>query len=143
VHVNKVERVQTRLIRYALRGLGWTDTYDLLAYEQRCALLCLDTLVKWRSIACILFIFDVLVGRMNSPNLLSALDLNTSRYRTRGSEFFRIGFHRTNYEAHEPVSAAMRKFNEVIGLFDIILTRNQFMSRLKLTFLTYPTLRSC
>jgi hypothetical protein len=27
VHVDKVERVQRWFIRYALRGLGWTDTY--------------------------------------------------------------------------------------------------------------------
>jgi hypothetical protein len=70
---------------------------------------------------------------MNSPNLLSALDLNTPRYRTRGSEFLRIGFHRTNYGVHEPMSAAMRESNEVIGLFDFVLTRNQFVNR--------PTLR--
>jgi hypothetical protein len=25
IHVDKVERVQRRFIRYALRGLGWTD----------------------------------------------------------------------------------------------------------------------
>jgi hypothetical protein len=74
--------------------VGWTDIYDLPPYEHRCALLCLDTLVKRRSIACIMFIFDILGGRMNSPNLFSALDLNTPRYRTRGSEFLRIGFHR-------------------------------------------------
>jgi hypothetical protein len=131
--VDKVERVQRRFIRYALRGLGWTNTYDLPPYEHRCALLCLDTVVKRCSIACIMFIFDILSGRMNSLNLLSALDLNTSRYRTRGSEFLRIGFHRTNYGVHEPMSAAMREFNEVIGLFDFILTRNQFVNRLKLT----------
>jgi hypothetical protein len=70
VRVDKVERVQMRFIRYALRGLG--------------------------------------------------------------SEFLRIGFHRTNYGVHEPMSAAMRDFNEVIGLFDFILTRYQFMNRLKL-----------
>jgi hypothetical protein len=112
----------------------WTDTYDLPQYEHRCALLRLDTLVKRRSIACIIFIFDILSGRMNSINLLmSALDLNTPRYRTRGSEFLRIGFHRTNYGVHEPMSAAMREFNEVIGLFDFILARNQFVNRQKLT----------
>jgi hypothetical protein len=83
--------------------------------------------------ACIMFILDILSGRMNSPNLLSALDLNTPRYRTRGSEFLRIGFHRTNYGVHEPMSAAMREFNEVIGLFDFILTRNKFVNRLRLT----------
>jgi hypothetical protein len=80
-----------------------------------------------------MFIFDILSGRMNSPNLLSAIDLNTPRYRTRGSEFLRIGFHRTNYGVHEPMSATMREINAVIGLFDFILTRNQFVHRLKLT----------
>jgi hypothetical protein len=80
-----------------------------------------------------MFIFDILSGKMNSPNLLSALDLNTSQYRTRGSDFLRIGFHRTNYGAHEPMSATMREFNEVIGLFDFILARNQFLNRVKQT----------
>jgi hypothetical protein len=87
MHADKVERVQRRFIRYALRGLGWTDTYDLPPYEHRCALLRLDTLVKRRSIACIMFIFDVLSVRMNSPHLLSALDLNNPRYRTQATDF--------------------------------------------------------
>jgi hypothetical protein len=37
------------------------------------------------------------------------------------------------YGVHEPMSAAMHEFNEVIGLFDFILTRNQFLNRLKQT----------
>jgi hypothetical protein len=44
VRVDKVERVQRRFIRYALRGLGCTDSYGLPPYEHRCALLRLDTL---------------------------------------------------------------------------------------------------
>jgi hypothetical protein len=39
VRVDKVARVQRRFLRYALRGLGWTDTYDLPQYEHKCALL--------------------------------------------------------------------------------------------------------
>jgi hypothetical protein len=74
-----------------------------------------------------MIIFDGLSGRINSPKLLSAFDLNIPQYRTRGSEFLRIGFHRTNYEVHESMSAKMREFNKVIGLFDFILTRNQLM----------------
>jgi hypothetical protein len=65
-----------------------------------CALLRLDTFVKWRSIACIVYNVYIRYSkwyRMNSPNLLSAFDLNTSRYRTRDFEFLRIGVHRTNY----------------------------------------------
>jgi hypothetical protein len=64
-----------------------------------------------------MFKFDILSGRMNSPNFLYALDLKTPRYWTpRGSEFLRIGFHCSSYGLHEPISAAMREFNEVIGL---------------------------
>jgi hypothetical protein len=44
-----------------LGGLGWTDINDLPPYEHTCALLRLDTFVKRRSIACIMFIFDVLL----------------------------------------------------------------------------------
>jgi hypothetical protein len=80
VRVDKVARVQIRFIRYALRSLGWTDIYDLPPYKHMCALLRFNTLVKRCSIACIMFIFDTLGGKMNSPNLLSALDLNTPRY---------------------------------------------------------------
>jgi hypothetical protein len=64
-----------------LHGLGWTDTYDLQPYEHIWDLLRLDTLVKQRSIACIMFILNIQIGRMNSPNMLSTLDLNTPRYR--------------------------------------------------------------
>jgi hypothetical protein len=65
-------RPKLEFIRYTLRSLGWTDIHDLLPYEHRCALRRLDTLLKRRSI---MFIFDILSGRMNSPNLLSAHDI--------------------------------------------------------------------
>jgi hypothetical protein len=56
VRVDRVERVQSRFIRYALRGLGWTGMHDLPLppYEDRCAFLHLDTLTKRRSIACLI-----------------------------------------------------------------------------------------
>jgi hypothetical protein len=133
VRVDRMELVQMWFIRYVLRGLGRTDMHDWPPYEDRCALLHFDTLPKKRSIASVMFIFDVPSGRVNSPNLLSVLDLITSRYPIRGTEFLRIDFHRTNYGLHEPMSGAMRQFNEVIGLFDFDLTRDQFLNRLRLT----------
>jgi hypothetical protein len=63
--------------------------------------------MKRRSIACVMFIFDVLSGRVNSPNLLFVLDLITPRYPTRGAEFLRVDFHRTNDGTLEPMSNAM------------------------------------
>jgi hypothetical protein len=132
VRVERVERVQRRFIRYHLRGLGWTDMHDL-PHMDRCALLHLDTLAKRRSIACVMFIFDVLSGRVNSPNLLFVLNLIAPRHPTRAIEFLRINFHRTNYGIHETMLSAMRQFNEVIGLFGFGLTRDQFLNRLRLT----------
>jgi hypothetical protein len=129
--------VHRRFIRYALRGMSLTDMHDLQPYEDRCALLHLDTLTKRRSIACEMFIFDILSGRVN---LLFVLDLITSRYPTHGTEFLRIDFHRTNYGLFGPMSGAMREFNEAIGLFDFGLTDDQFLNRLRLTLQTYPTL---
>jgi hypothetical protein len=48
-------------------------------------------------------------------------------------QFLHIVFHRTNYGLHEPMLSAMRQFNEVIGLFDFGLTRDQFLNHLRLT----------
>jgi hypothetical protein len=39
VCVDRMEGVQRRFIRYALRGLGWMDMHDLPPYEDRYALL--------------------------------------------------------------------------------------------------------
>jgi hypothetical protein len=104
VCVERVARVQRLFIRYGLRGLGWTDMHDLPPYDDRCALLHLDILTQRRSIACVMFIYDFLSGRVNSPNLLSVPDLITSRDPTRGTEFLRIDFHRTKYGLNEPMS---------------------------------------
>jgi hypothetical protein len=104
----------------------------LVYFEDKCALL--HILTKSGSIACVIFIFDVLSGRVNSPNLLSVLDLITPRYPTHDTDFLRIDFHQTNYGIHEPMLSAMRQFNEVIGLFDFGLSRDRFLNRLTLTF---------
>jgi hypothetical protein len=107
-----LKSIHTSLVRLKLEDAScvWSPFYDVrvdkvervrTAYLQRCARLRLETLVKRRSTTYTMFIFDILSGRINSTILLSALALNTPRYRTGGSEFLRIGFHRT-------MSVAMR-----------------------------------
>jgi hypothetical protein len=112
----------------------------VIIWGQMRALLHLDTLTKRWAIACVMFISDVLSGRVNSPNLLPVLDLITPRYPTRGTKFLSIDFHQTNYGIHESMSSAMRQFNEVIGLFDFGLTRDEFLNHLRLTLYTNLTL---
>jgi hypothetical protein len=50
VHRRRIESVQRKFLRFALRGLGWSDPFDLSAYEDRCKLLNLQTLANRRDI---------------------------------------------------------------------------------------------
>jgi hypothetical protein len=48
----------------------------------------------------------------------------------------------TSSEIYEPMSATMCEFNEIIDLFDFILTRNQFLNQLKLHLFLFLRLNS-
>jgi hypothetical protein len=63
-------------IGYAFQGLGLTDMYDLLQHMGWCSLICLETLPRRRSDACVIFVFDVLFGRVGSPNLFSLVNFD-------------------------------------------------------------------
>jgi hypothetical protein len=128
VHVNRFERVQRKFVRNALRGLEWTPMYHLPPYVDRCALIRLEPLTRRRSDACVI-VFNVLSGWVGSPNSGSPVNVVVPRYRTRGGDFFRIDFHRTNYGVHKPLNDAVRHFNEVASLFDFHLSKNQFFNR--------------
>jgi hypothetical protein len=36
-HIDRIERVQKKFVRYALRGLRWMDMFDFPPYVDRCA----------------------------------------------------------------------------------------------------------
>jgi hypothetical protein len=76
VHSAKIERVQGKFIKYALRSLGWTDPLNLPPYENRCRLINLDTLAERRNKACVMFVFDVLSGKIDAPPILVEIRLN-------------------------------------------------------------------
>jgi hypothetical protein len=105
--------------------------FDLLPYVDRCALIRLEILAKRRANACVMFIFDILSGRVNSTNLLSLISINAPWYHTWTSDFLLVDFHRTNYGIHKPLNGAVQSFNEFAGLFDLHLSRHQFFDRLR------------
>jgi hypothetical protein len=90
--------------------------YDLPPYVDRCALIHLETLAERRANACVMFVFEILSGRVNRSNLLSLISINAPWYHTRVGDFLRVDFHRTNYGVHEPLNGAVRSFNEFAGL---------------------------
>jgi hypothetical protein len=106
--IDRIERVQRKFVKYALRGLGWINMCDLPAYVDSCALMRLETLAERRANACVNFIFDILSGRVHSSNLLSLISINAPWYHTRTSNFLQVDFHRTNYGVHEPLNGAVQ-----------------------------------
>jgi hypothetical protein len=86
VHISRIERVQGKFVRYALRGLGWINMHDLPPYVNRYALIRLETLLRRRSDACVMFVSDVLSGRVGSPNLFSLVNVIAPRYYTRDGD---------------------------------------------------------
>jgi hypothetical protein len=78
-HINRIERVQKKFVGYALRGLEWTDMFDLPPYVDRCALIRPETLPARRA--------NILSGRVNLSNLLSLISVNAAWYHTWAGDF--------------------------------------------------------
>ena len=50
VWVNRIEKIQAKFVRFALRFLPWQNPDELPSYESRCRLLGTDTLQKRRKV---------------------------------------------------------------------------------------------
>jgi exonuclease III len=135
VHKRRIESVQRKFLRFALRDLGWSDPFNLPAYEDRCKLLNLQTLANRRDIFCSMFIHDLIGGIINSPFLFSVLAINSPVYALRNYEYIRPEFHRTTYGQNEPITYAISRFNAISDIYSLDLSRNEFKKKLSEHFL--------
>jgi hypothetical protein len=94
---SRIERLQEKFVKYALRRLGWDASSDLPPYRSRCSLLNLDKLQTRREIS-------------------RDLGLRVPSYPTRRYEFCQIDYHHTNYGAFASINAALHGFNEIADL---------------------------
>jgi hypothetical protein len=104
-YINRIERIQEKFIKHALRQFRWNVNLDLPPYENHCRVLVMDTLKKRRDVARVLFVFDLLSGKIDSQ-----INLSVPSYQTRGREFLFVEFHRTNNGIYEPINTAVRGF---------------------------------
>lgn len=131
VWILRIERVQKRFLRLALRNLPWRDPLNLPPYPDRCMLLALDTLQHRRKIQQALFIAKLLNGDVDCPQLLGQLSFRVPQRMLRQSSLLQPCFHRTAYGYHEPMSAMIREFSAVESAFEFGQTTNQFRNRLR------------
>lgn len=127
---DRIESVQRKFIRFALRLLPWDNPMNLPPYQNRCRLLAMDTLEKRRNIMKAMFIAKLLTGEIDAPNILRRIDLNAPQRTLRNVSFIRSEFHRTDYGSNEPIKAMCDVFNVNYHLFDFNISTNIFKSRL-------------
>lgn len=114
----RIERIQKRFVRSALRNLPWRDPANLPPYPDRCRLLGLDTLEHRRKIQQSLLVAKVLTGEIDSPELLSLINFRVPNRSLRNTTLLQPIFHRTAFGYNEPITTCIREFTAVEDLFN-------------------------
>ena len=131
IWTNRIESVQAKFLRFALRSLPWRDPVQLPPYASRCRLLGIDTLAKRRDVFRAVFVGKLLTGEIDAPNILSEININVPYRNLRMRNFLRLSFHRTEYGQNEPIRAICDVFNNVFDSFDFNVSSVTFKNRFK------------
>lgn len=124
-YVTIIEKIQKRFLRLVLRD------HANLTYDQMCQSFDLETLDKRRSMASVMFAFDVLTSKVDCPDILAKLNFHCPVIQTRRARFFVDTIRHTNYTNNEPINRMMRCFNSISQHFDLNVGRLDFKNRLR------------
>lgn len=131
VHELRIENVQKRFVRFALRRLPWIDARNLPPYEHRCALIGLQTLTERQTFLRRMFIFDMLTNRIDCSCLLQRISFRAPNRQLRVASLLWIPGHRTDYGRNNPLDRSCELFNAVYDEFDFNVSRIEFKNRIK------------
>lgn len=131
----RIERVQKRFIRRALRNLPWRDPVNLPPYPERCRMLNLHSLEFRRKTQQATFVAKLLNSEVDSPKLLSLINFRAPHRTLRGTTLLARRFHRTAYGFNEPVSSMIRAFTAVEHLFEFGESTVRFRDKINRTVL--------
>jgi hypothetical protein len=137
-HSDRIESVQRRFMRFALRFLRWNNNSPLPPYCQRCRLIDVERLNVRRRVACVMFVHDVLSNKYDCPVVLSNMSFLVYRRNVRSRVMFREDQHRTNYGANEPLNGAIRVFNRFSNIYEHGGGRGGFRNEVRRTLLSDP-----
>lgn len=126
----KIEKIQAKFIKH----LNYRNNvfYD---YRNGCSYHKLMQLDKRRTLLDMILLHNILNGQFDCPNLLSAINVNTPKYRTRNTPLFSIDFQTTNYAQFAPINRLCSTYNKFFSDIDIFNNskynfRNQVLERL-------------
>ena len=130
-YIEQLERVQNRFARFAVSTLRWSDRSNLPPSDHLRQLIGIPRLEERRKLAQLLFIYDVITGKINSPCLLSQISFNVKSRTLRNHELFKLRYYSRNYTMHSSFSAMLRVCNEMSDCFDFNLNRYRFLNLVK------------
>lgn len=132
--IARFESVQKKFVRYALRYLPWRYPSNLPSYEDRCALLGIDTLEDRRRKAQAIFAAKIIIGEIDSPELLRQLYFYAPERVMRQRNFMHLVPRNTQYGMNEPIRAVADAFNEAYMWFDFNVPLSVFIRNLTYFF---------
>ena len=129
--INKIESVQKQFLLFALRGLGWSNGFQLPAYESRLLLLNMDSLEERRKVAGATFMYKLMKDVVSVPNLKNVIVFNASNYNTRRRPLLTRSTHSTSYGMNNPMNRFTMLVNEHSNVFMSSETVNVFKRQIR------------
>nr|XP_049467123.1 uncharacterized protein LOC125908418 [Anopheles coluzzii] len=126
---NRIEAVQKRVTRIVLHFTPWRNVTPRPSYHTRCLLFGLDTLARRRDNAQCTFLSKLIVGEIDSPELLARVNINVPPRVFRNYRLIRTDLTRRAYSENDPMTAMARKFNQRYISFDWHLRRQNGRDR--------------
>jgi len=146
VHIERIEKIQRKFTRQIFfkfdlfnidRGLTYLDNLrNMPSYIKRCFVLNLEPLTTRRCFASALFVADVLEARIDSPFIISRLNIYAPIRQLRARDLLIPDFHRSNYSVHESINFMISNFNNFCDIFDFGMTKACFKNKMKHNFKT-------
>ena len=123
-HIDRIESVQKQFLIFCLRSLGWSSNESLPPYKSRLKLINLPSLGSRRKLLNCLFIYNVLLGNINTPDILELLKINVPLRSLRSYSFLKLEYYNKNYLNFNAYRVACKDFNELYEHFDFNLPLN-------------------
>lgn len=128
VHVNKIEQIQHKFLRYAAYKLHIpSERIDYAVLESS---LGMNTLSSRRRQHDAKLLFNLINYRSHDPQLLEKINFHVPPCNTRNTYLFAQPFHRTNYGYNSPVARLTRTANS-LNLDFYGISFNQFLATLR------------
>jgi len=119
---NRIENLQKNFLKF----LNYNGN-DSVSYDDLCEKFNISKLSVRRKLSSVLFCYDLLTNRIDSPELLAQINLHCPVRIFRSNEFVRPVRHATNYLKFNPINSMQMNFNTVQELFDFdCVNRNSF-----------------